>query len=77
MGCLYFFDKQVSGRDSRDQPLQCNVEVVDNHSIPEVRLMHGDGISGGLVAEFIDWTQFVEFKEAIDSVYTRLRAIHK
>ncbi len=77
MGCLFFFDKLVPGRDSNNQPIKCNVEVVDSHAVPEVRLTCDNNESIGLIAEFKDWNHFVEFKDAIDSVYERLKLTHE
>lgn len=73
MGALFFFDEVVTSNDNSGNRSKCTVEVLDNHSIPEVRIGPVDEAYKGSIAEFNDWKQFERFVEAINGVYNRLK----
>lgn len=78
MGTQIFFDEEVSLDDNsrvRCSPRQ--VEVLDNHSVPEIVI--------GLINEahkedritFNDWQQFERFVESINNLKSRLEGVYK
>ena len=76
MGCLFFFDEEVSKDD--DERVRCvpqQVEVLDNHGVPEVVI----GPIGNPTsrATFNDWEQFERFVESINELKSRIAPIHQ
>ncbi|MDD2888401.1 MAG: hypothetical protein PHY66_11390 [Aliarcobacter sp.] len=78
MGTLFFFDEEVSlNNNSR---VECNprqVEVLDNHSVPEIVIGPIGEAHKGERVTFNDWQQFENFVEAINKLKSRLEGIHK
>lgn len=72
MGSVTFFDQEVASNDNKGKELSCQVCVIDNHGIPEVRIGEVGAAHSGWIAEFKDKDQFNEFVEAINSLHSRL-----
>lgn len=69
MGCLYFFDEAV--KLDNNQRVKCRpqqVEVLDNHSVPEIVIGKVGGDNEGCRAAFNDWSQFERFVEAVNEL---------
>ena len=77
MGALGFFDEVVDSMDNQAKPIKCSVDVLDNHSIPEVRIGPEGAAHKGWAAAFQDWDQFTRFVEAVNDLHSRLAGIHK
>jgi len=52
MGALFFFDEVVTSNNNAGKQSKCTVEVVDNHSVPEVRIGPVGEAYKGAIAEF-------------------------
>ena len=72
MGALFFFDEEVTANDNKANRFKCQVQVVDNHGVPEVRIGSIGEAHNGSIAEFDNQKQFNEFVEAINSLHSRL-----
>ena len=70
MGALFFFDEELT--NPHPKPGKCQVEVLDNHGVPEVRIGPEGEAYKGWSAYFTDWEQFERFAEAVESVRSRL-----
>jgi len=55
MGSVFFFDEVVTSHDNQEKRSKCTVEVLDNHSIPEIRIGPEDEAYKGRIAQFDDW----------------------
>ncbi len=76
MGTLFFFDEAITLDDNprvRCTPQQ--VEVLDNHSVPEIVIGPVGEASDGVRATFNDWDQFVKFADAVEALRSRLGSI--
>jgi hypothetical protein len=72
MGALFFFDDVVTANDNKANRFKCQVEVVDNHGVPEVRIGPEAEAHNGSIAEFDDWEQFEKFVEGVNNLHSRL-----
>lgn len=73
MGATFMFDEVVTANDNKGKRFKCQVEVLDNHGLPEIRIgPEGDAYLGS-IAEFDDWEQFTRFVEAVNDLRDRLR----
>ncbi len=72
MGVLFFFDEEVTANDNKANRFKCQVEVVDNHGVPEVRIGPTGAAHRESIAEFDDWEQFERFVECINDLKNRL-----
>lgn len=78
MGCLSIFDEEVSlNNEPRVLCKPQQVEVLDNHSVPEVVIGPVGAAHEGLRATFNDWKQFERFVDAVNELRDRLSGIHK
>lgn len=78
MGCSSFFDEEVSlDNEPRVSCTPQRVEVLDNHSVPEITLDSLRSSDDKLRATFNDWEQFERFVDAVNSLHSRLSGIHK
>jgi hypothetical protein len=78
MGAQSFFDEEVSLNNNNR--VQCNprqVEILDNHSIPEIYIGPEGEAYKGERATFHDWKQFERFVDSINQLKSRLENIHK
>jgi hypothetical protein len=71
MGSLFFFDEVVNSNDNKGEKIKCTVEVLDNHSIPEVRIGPEGEAHQGWIADFNDPGQFKRFVDAVNNLYAR------
>lgn len=76
MGSLITGKVAVPGRLD-DKPTPCTIEVIDQHSTPEVRIGPPDEAHRGWTASFEDWNQFEEFVEAVNDLHDRLGRIRR
>ena len=77
MGCVFFFDEIVTSNDNQEKRSKCTVEVLDNQSIPEIRIGPEEEAYKGRIAQFDNWEQFTKFVAAVNSLHTRLSGLHK
>ena len=78
MGCLFFFDEEVSlNNESRVRCTPQQVEVLDNHSVPEIVIGPIGAAHEGLRATFNDWQQFERFVDSVNSLRERLAGVHE
>ncbi len=78
MGTEFLFDEEVSlDNNSRVNCSPRQVEVCDNHSVPEIVIGPIGEAHKGERATFNDWQQFEKFVEAVNSLKARLEGIHK
>jgi hypothetical protein len=78
MGCLFFFDEEVSlDNEPRVRCIPQQVEVLDNHSVPEIVICPLGAANAGVRATFNDFNQFERFVESVNSLRDRLSGIHK
>jgi len=76
MGALFFFDEEVTLDNSTSVDCSpCQVEVLDNHGIPEIRIGPVGDAWNGNRATFNDWEQFERFVDAVNSTRFRLLPI--
>ncbi len=75
MGGLFFFDEVVSANDNKGKHYKCQVEVLDNSRIPEIRIGPVGAAYDGSIAEFNDLKQFDRFVEAINNLHERFSLI--
>ena len=71
MGALFFFDEEVTANDNKSKQFKCQVEVLDNHGVPEVRIGPVGGAYKGSIAEFDDRKQFNKFVDALNDLRGR------
>lgn len=76
MACLFFFDEAVTSSNDIGVRSKCSVEVLDNHSTPEVRIGPVGAAYDGSIAEFGNWEQFTRFVEALNDLRARLEGIY-
>lgn len=76
MGALFFFDEVVTANDNSANRFKCQVEVVDNHGIPEVRIGPVGEAYNGSIAEFDTWKQFDKFVDAVNDLRERLAPVN-
>mgnify|MGYP000577879266 CR=1 FL=1 len=72
MGALIFFDEEVTANDNKGNRSKCQVEVVDNHGVPEVRIGSVGAAYTGSIAEFDNKEQFENFVDAVNDLHQRL-----
>ncbi|MCI2283748.1 hypothetical protein L3081_10485 [Colwellia sp. MSW7] len=72
MGAQFFFGEVVTANDNKGSRFKCEVEVVDNHGVPELRIGPEDEAYNGSIAEFDDWEQFEKFVQAVNDLHFRL-----
>lgn len=78
MGCVSFFDEEVSlDNNPRVKCAAQKVEVLDNHSVPEVVVAPVGAEDSELRATFNDWDQFERFIDSLNSLNNRLARAHK
>lgn len=77
MGVLFFFDEEVPVAVKKSSQKSCQIEVADNHGVPEVRIGPAGAAYEGTIAVFEDWEQFERFVEAVNGVQARLEALHR
>ena len=78
MGCTFFFDEEVSlNNNTRVECSPRQVEVLDNHSVPEIVIGPVGEAHKGERATFNNWKQFEDFVEAVNRLKSRLDGIHK
>jgi hypothetical protein len=77
MGALFFFDEEVTANDNKGKRFKCQVEVLDNHGIPEVRIGPVGEAYKGSIAEFDDWKKFIQFVDALNDLRDRLAPVNK
>ncbi len=71
MGALFFFDEVVSANNNEGKRFKCQVEVLDNHGVPEFRIGPEGAAFSGSIAEFDDLKQFDRFVQAINNLHNR------
>ena len=76
MGALFFFDEVVTSNDNKGNRATLQIEVLDNHGVPEVRIGPVGEAYNGSIAEFDNWKQFERFVEAVNSVYRRFEGVN-
>jgi len=72
MGVLFFFDEKVPAIVKNSPADSCQIEVADNHGVPELRIGPPGAAFDGTIAVFKEWEQFEEFVEAINNLKNRL-----
>lgn len=78
MGCISFFDEEVSAdNEPRVRVTPHQVEVMDNHGVPQLTIGPVGAAHEGSYATFTDWAQFERFCEAVDSLRRRLQGTHR
>lgn len=77
MGVLFFFDEKVPAIVKNSKSNSCQIEVADNHGIPELRVGPPGAAFDGTIAVFKEWEQFEDFVEAINSLKSRLEPTKK
>lgn len=78
MGCQFFFDEEVSlDNEPRVRCIPQQVEVLDNHSIPEIVIGPVGNAHHGNRATFNDWKQFEKFVDSVNRLRDRLAGINK
>jgi len=78
MGVGFFYDEEVSlNNNSRVECKPRQVEVLDNHSVPEVVIGPVGEAHKGERVTFNDWKQFERFVESINQLKSHLKGIHK
>jgi len=77
MGAQFMFDEVVTSNDNRGKKLECTVEVLDNHSTPEVRIGPKGMAVDGWIAEFDNWEQFTRFVDSVNALHRRLEQVYK
>lgn len=76
MGVLFFFDETVPAENiNHCSQTTCQVEVADNHGIPELRVEPEGEAQEGIIATFKDWELFEKFVDAVNNLHSRLRGI--
>jgi hypothetical protein len=75
MGVLFYFDEEVPAIVRQSIDRQCQIEVADNHGVPEVRIGPVGAAYEGTIATFDDWGQFERFVDAVNGVRSRLQEI--
>lgn len=79
MGALFMYSSQSDEKpvprrfDSTQKIGECDVEVVDCHGVPELRVGPVGEAHTGYIAEFRDWDQFTRFVEGVVDLHDRLR----
>jgi hypothetical protein len=72
------FNEEVSlNNNSRVSCKPQQVEVADNHSVPEIIVGPVGEAHEELMATFNDWKQFERFVMAVNDLKSRLENIHK
>ncbi|MDG4812639.1 hypothetical protein P8629_06420 [Hydrogenovibrio sp. 3SP14C1] len=77
MGTKEYFSQKMSL--DNEPRVKCKpqwVEVLDNHSIPEILIGPVDAPYEGRRATFNDWKQFERFVEDLNTLRNRLAPIH-
>ncbi|MCW8837738.1 MAG: hypothetical protein OQJ77_05480 [Thiovulaceae bacterium] len=78
MGTLFFFDEEVSlNNNPRVECKPRQVEVLDNHAVPEIVIGPVGEAYNGERATFNNWKQFEDFVEAINNLHSRLKDCNK
>ena len=78
MGCQFLFDEEVSlNNEPRVSFKPHQVEVLDNHSVPEIVIGPVGAAHEGLRATFNNWAQFERFVESVNQLKFRLDGIHR
>lgn len=77
MGVLFFFDEVVPAVIKKSPEKTCQIEVADNHGVPELRIGTISATHDETIAVFEDWEQFERFVEAVNGVQSRLQAVHR
>lgn len=78
MGSGSFFNEAVTlDNNSRVRCKSQQVEVVDNHLVPEIVIGPIDDAYKGSCATFNDWQQFERFVEAVNRLHERLKGGYK
>ncbi|TCN78483.1 hypothetical protein [Shewanella fodinae] len=78
MGNLVFFDETVGlDNEPRVRCTHLQVQVVDNHAVPEIVIGPKDAAHEGIFATFNDWEQFERFVEAVNGLHSRLKSINE
>lgn len=72
MGVLFFFDEKVPAIVKKTGESACQIEVADNHGVPELRIGPVGAAYDGTIAAFTNWEQFDEFVEAVNGLRSRL-----
>jgi hypothetical protein len=72
MGVLFFFDEGVPANIKENNNTKCQIEVADNHGVPELRVGPEGAAYNGTIATFNDWIQFERFVTAINDLKNRL-----
>lgn len=72
MGALFFFDDLVPVDVRGTAEAFCQVEVVDNHGVPELRVGPAGAAPEGTIARFTRWEQFETFVDAVNELRSRL-----
>lgn len=75
MGALFMFDEEVTASDKKGKRSKCQVEVLDNHGIPEIRIGPLGEAHSGTIAEFGDWAQFERFVQSLNDLKQRLKEV--
>jgi hypothetical protein len=70
MGALFFFDEKIIY--DRAGARRCQVEVLDNHGVPELRIGPEGEAYKGCSAYFTDRGQFHRFADAVEELRRRV-----
>jgi hypothetical protein len=77
MGSLFFFDEAVElDNEPRVRCTPQQVQVLDNHLVPEIVIGPVDAAHEGVFATFHDWQQFERFVNAVNDLHARLKGGH-
>ena len=76
MGSLFFFDEVIIMSDKNSNKQKFQVEVIDNHGIPEIRIGPEGAAYDGSIAMFHDLEQFERFVNAINDLHTRFSSLN-
>ncbi len=72
----FLFNEVVTANDTSANRFKCQVEDVDNHGVPEVRIGPVGEAYNGSIAEFDKWKQFNKFVDTLNNLRDRLAPVN-
>lgn len=77
MGTMVFFDEAVKlDNEPRVRCTPHQVQVLNNHHVPEIVIGPVGAAHEGLFATFNDWRQFERFVASVNELHSRLSSGH-
>ncbi|BCS96654.1 phage protein [Desulfoluna limicola] len=72
MSALFLYSEHVTLREKKSNKSKCQVEVVDNEGIPELRIGPIGEAHKGQTIQFEVGEQFQEFVKSVNDLYNRI-----